>query len=326
VQGLYDATPLSPIWVGLAIALLLVAVFLAVEIAFGRMARLEDSYVLHPFVLFFLHVPPLAYLPTAIAYVTRGFRQTTLELRPFLDYSEQEWEQLERQVASHDPRVLRAAGLLGLLILVLPALDYWDPRFWAPEVAFCRIGSLGIAWFGCRFLYIVFEESRRLSKVADRLSTLDLFDLRPFFPFVRRGLSNAFLAAGFFVVISPFVVNAQSHGAVVLIGLGTTATASAGLLLPLIGVRDRIRREKLSKLAWWRDAFREVQANFERNAAAPEQRRLADLVAYRQVIESVREWPFDTSVLIRFGLYLLLPLLSWSGAALVERMIDRWLG
>ena len=34
----------------------------------------------------------------------------------------------------------------------------------------------------------------------------------------------------------------------------------------------------------------------------------------------------DTTALSRFGLYLLIPLGSWSAAALVERFIDRALG
>jgi hypothetical protein len=34
------------------------------------------------------------------------------------------------------------------------------------------------------------------------------------------------------------------------------------------------------------------------------------------------EWPFDASTFRRFGLYLMIPLGSWMGAALVERLIN----
>ena len=40
----------------------------------------------------------------------------------------------------------------------------------------------------------------------------------------------------------------------------------------------------------------------------------------------MREWPFDASTLARFGLYLLIPLGSWAGGALVERLINAILG
>jgi hypothetical protein len=53
---------------------------------------------------------------------------------------------------------------------------------------------------------------------------------------------------------------------------------------------------------------------------------LAEVAAYQHLIEGVREWPFDTSSLLRFGFYLLIPLGSWFGGAMVERVVDSWLG
>jgi hypothetical protein len=47
-----------------------------------------------------------------------------------------------------------------------------------------------------------------------------------------------------------------------------------------------------------------------------------EIVAYKQVVDGVREWPFDASTVMRFALYLLIPLASWSGGAVVERVID----
>ena len=41
---------------------------------------------------------------------------------------------------------------------------------------------------------------------------------------------------------------------------------------------------------------------------------------------AVSEWPFDARSLGRLGLYLLIPLASWIGGALVERALDRALG
>jgi hypothetical protein len=44
-------------------------------------------------------------------------------------------------------------------------------------------------------------------------------------------------------------------------------------------------------------------------------------VFYEGRIASVPEWPFDTPTIARFGLYLLIPLGSWLGGALVERLL-----
>ena len=49
--------------------------------------------------------------------------------------------------------------------------------------------------------------------------------------------------------------------------------------------------------------------------------RLPGLLAFEKRIESVREWPFDAPTLTRFFLYVAIPLGSWVGGALVERLL-----
>jgi hypothetical protein len=44
------------------------------------------------------------------------------------------------------------------------------------------------------------------------------------------------------------------------------------------------------------------------------------------VVEGVSAWPFDSSTAVRILLYLLIPLGSWAGGAIVERFIDSLLG
>ena len=55
-------------------------------------------------------------------------------------------------------------------------------------------------------------------------------------------------------------------------------------------------------------------------------RSLADLLAWRAYVASVPEWPFDAPTRLRFALYLVIPLGSWLGGALVEKLVDRLLG
>jgi hypothetical protein len=56
-------------------------------------------------------------------------------------------------------------------------------------------------------------------------------------------------------------------------------------------------------------------------AADAEALNAVDLLAYREHVRSFSTWPFDASALLRLGLYLGIPLLSWVGAAIVERGI-----
>ena len=62
------------------------------------------------------------------------------------------------------------------------------------------------------------------------------------------------------------------------------------------------------------------------NGHRPARDGLADLIEYRRLVEEVPEWPLDPGVRARFLLYVALPLGSWLGGALVERLIDAALG
>ena len=101
----------------------------------------------------------------------------------------------------------------------------------------------------------------------------------------------------------------------------TAATAVATLLLPLRGLRHAIRRSKARELART-DALVNAAHEAALSGSTGAQDRLGNLAAWRSYVESRPEWPFDTSTWIRFALYLLIPLGSWIGGALVERLVD----
>ncbi len=82
-------------------------------------------------------------------------------------------------------------------------------------------------------------------------------------------------------------------------------------------IRD-VKREELARLE---PLLRQARDDALTGNAST-QGRLTDLVTYKIQVESTREWPFDSSTLIRFGLYLLIPVGSMVGGALVERIVD----
>ena len=59
--------------------------------------------------------------------------------------------------------------------------------------------------------------------------------------------------------------------------------------------------------------------------AQSDPQRLAALLSARADIQAVSEWPAGQLTRFRLALYLLVPLLSWSAAALVEELISRLL-
>jgi hypothetical protein len=88
-------------------------------------------------------------------------------------------------------------------------------------------------------------------------------------------------------------------------------------------VHRRLREAKRAELGRVHAALRGepgalVGSPLERDA---ERLSAADLVAYRSHVGAVREWPFDAGARVRILLYLSIPVGSWLGGALVERLL-----
>jgi hypothetical protein len=97
-----------------------------------------------------------------------------------------------------------------------------------------------------------------------------------------------------------------------------------GLLASLLPLHHLIRDAKRSELDWCRDALIRERTKLRERGA--ERSRIDEIVAYRDVVQGVSTWPGDSSTFVRFSLYLLIPLGSWAGGAIVERFIDSLLG
>jgi hypothetical protein len=111
---------------------------------------------------------------------------------------------------------------------------------------------------------------------------------------------------------------------VVCLVLVAALAAAAGLLLPVRGLRQRILEEKRRELRCCREALRRARdALVEGKPAAPDQGSLSEVVAYKQLVESIDEWPIDTPTVLRAGAYVGLPVLSWLSGTVAPSAILR---
>jgi hypothetical protein len=109
--------------------------------------------------------------------------------------------------------------------------------------------------------------------------------------------------------------------------VAVVALATASLLLPLWGVRARIRAAKALELERVHDEIARRRGGgtpLDPDEGVP--RALLNLLDYRTVVEEVSEWPFGAPALVRFVVYLLIPVGGWIGGALMERLVGSLLG
>ena len=144
--------------------------------------------------------------------------------------------------------------------------------------------------------------------------------MRPYQPLIRQGLTNALLVFGMVSVLSLLGVESRYWPALVGFWISFTVLAWIGLMLPLRGIRRKFKATKNQELEWCRKSLKASRDALK--SGSGDGLSIADTLAYQSLIESQRNLPFDNSILVRFSLYLLIPLGSWLGGAFVERGVD----
>jgi hypothetical protein len=303
-QRLFEAIPLRPVWVGVLLAAALISLFLLQEFVLGRHTLFLDPDdtldTLRDVSVTVVHCLLISYLPTAYVYLVRASRDTVAQVRPILACDPQQFAQLAAQAGRYDPTGLRIAAVLGVSGgLLAPYLgqgeDFYTWSALNAETLWHRVMAPVLGYWLARLMFAVLSESLRFSALAGRLVPLDLFDLQPLTPFTRQGLTHALVVVGFSSIQSLFLIE-SGYGLTLSIGwILTAGVATTGLLVPVNGVRKRIRDTKAARLGRWREDLRRAQASLDARDGSEELARVANLLALRQHLSEIREWPFDAS-------------------------------
>jgi hypothetical protein len=319
----------SPWRIGLLAAGLLFAAIGLWEVAFGRLGVALAEGPPHETAgqirIALIHAVVVAYLIAATAYALRRMDETLAELQPHLVDPAAVDVARER---SRRPRLMRGWALLGVVSAILitaisPGEDHFDLRAWRPETVWHRALAVCLGFWLCRLIALAGAQSIELSRLAKGVREVDLLTLEPLVRVGRFGLSNALIAAGFVATYALFLVDAEYISVLPYPIVGVFAMASLGLFAPLLGARRRIQEAKNAELALSRARMHAARQSLAAGEGDP---RLDEWVAWEGRIAAVREWPLESGSFGRFSLYLLIPLGSWSGGALVERAIDLFLG
>jgi len=332
---------LSPAWIGLLLAAALLGGFLLVELAFGRFEALlapdappergEDFRV--SLVMLVL----AAYLPAAQMAGLRASRRALDELCPLLHCSAEKFAVLRGEMGSVHRLGYYCSAIAGLLIgtLALVAVepdwgDYVLQRNYLEAISHRILGpTLGL--LTGILIHSRISDSRRLSRLGRERVEVDLLDPRSPAPFARLGLQNALIFIGGISIMLLFLADLGAApglvGVLVFLFLLMAVSATISMVLPAFGIRERIREAKREALDDCRERIRRTRDAWKESAggATGEETGMADLLAYRSLIENVPEWPFNAPLLARLLLYLAIPLGSWVAGAMVERGLARLL-
>lgn len=331
---------ISPWWLGIGISGALLLIMFVIETVLGRwsgflvggefdpLAKVSQG-MLRDLRIAIIHCLVIGYLPAAYLSVLRNGQRTVLRLRATLDCTREECETLSASLKL-STRGLAITALAGLILsLVMPYLvppvpeSPWNPSTWSPEVAWHRIlGPVTMVW-AWWLAYAIITVSKRMSRIAKKMCRINLLDLTPLAPFTQLGLTNALLLIGSLSIWSLMMIETGFGQMMIVIGGATLAGTAFALLAPVHGVHKRICQSKERELAWVNGEISEQQSSFHGKGTSHPDGRMADLIAYRGMIEDVSEWPFTMSTYSRILIYVLLPVTTWGIGLVAEQIMGR---
>lgn len=148
---------------------------------------------------------------------------------------------------------------------------------------------------------------------------IDLFRLDTLLPFGRIGVVHLLMVT-IAVSLSAFQsldaeVRMENYAWALAAGIPSGLVL---LLLPMVGVRGRVREAKRIAL----EGLDEAIANADRSLEPDALRYLGDLLQQRKAVQQTREWPLDTTAISRIAIYFVIPPIAWVCGALVEVFVQ----
>ena len=331
--GRIERSGIAPPWVALGVT----AAYLALSLVWHNVVGPYRGIYVHgvpfwrtgfalEFVFAVLFAAPLS-LGT---WVLRGARRDFDALRPALRLSEKEATAMREGLLLFRRRDLIIAGLTGMgagFILNL-AVTFLLHSEVARDLIWRVPRDLLLSWLVARLVFIALELGRRFSRLGEEHAQIDLLDPRPLAPFARFALRSAGSILVSASLCAPLFWELDALPVTIAIMLWIFLLAVGALVLPVRGVHRRIHSVKQAEL--WRvrgtiSAVRENALLAGHPQALASAAALHGLSAYLALITGLSEWPFETSTLVQFGAYLALPVGSWLGGAIMQRLVALWL-
>ena len=152
---------------------------------------------------------------------------------------------------------------------------------------------------------------------------INLLNTNALTPVGRMAVSSTLMVIGAQASFSIMWLGGSTDPWTTIPGLLTTSAALVYLIIaPVWPLHQAIKRAKAEEIA-----LVQTQINtYRRMRQTQDYADITPLLTYRREISRLSEWPLDISVITRLGLYLIIIPLTWVGAALIENVVDFFVG
>lgn len=243
------------------------------------------------------------------------------------------------QASGRIPRFDWTLPLGGLIMIVMQEAQFHRFSLWIaqPDFALGELWTVLAAWLTWTLALSAAVQAILDAAAMRRLGrywvSVDLMRIEQLAAFSRYGLDLAGTVIGLMalwavslVLITSVAGNdwmeRSNYIGVLMVGL-YLSLAMTVFLFPQLGIRERIATEKIRICTQITNLLPSSSGTIFHAEANPE--RLAALLSSRSQIEALSEWPAGQHTRLKLFLYLLIPLLSWVAAALVEELVSKLL-
>jgi hypothetical protein len=265
------------------------------------------------------------YVLAASRYLVRGALADFDALLPHLHGDAERAAGYRRSLEAVD--AARARWIGGLCFFIAPAvmasssgtLAIFLPANWNFGIFWSLAVNGLLFWLIGRTGYLCFQHAFTFRDLSRTLTDADLLEREPFLLIGRRAMRTALFWVGA-ASLQAFLLANPSFLATMVSTLGLTFVAGASVFaIPILGAHRTLLAARDAELKRLREGIR-TERGVLLSAGAAE--RLPALLALEARVMQVTVWPFDASMRARTVLLMLLPLGSWIGGALVERMLE----
>ena len=273
----------------------------------------------------------IAYIVPMFSFITEKSQQALHELQPVLDLSTADFEKALARLDSSSMRTT-ALQLLGGISFGIAHLSYIRgslPNAFAETVENVEgfAGALGaiLVWLVMTsVISMLIQQTTLFAQLGANKVRISLLNPRKLLPFARVSISSSLAVIG---ALALFPLMSIESG----INLAESLPGAVATLIPLIVIfiipvwpvhrrLARMKEHQMAELDKQIEDYTGIESNVASNPGLIE--KITPLINYRREISEVSTWPFDAGVMTRLSFYLIIPPVTWAGAALIENLVD----
>ncbi len=275
----------------------------------------------------------IAYIIPIFSYITAKSQEALLELRPLLDLGDGAFEKMRAHLESTSLPIaaLQVGGgaVLGVIhmSLIRGSVSAVFTTALASRPGFVSTLGAIVVWIVMTtVISMLIKQAILFARLGAYHVQVTLLDTRRLLPFARVSISASLAIIGALALFPLIGIESGMNLMEVLPGaFATLVPLLAIFVVPVWPVHRRLVVMKEQQLASLNERIetrlRAGDGFFPGSEVLVD---LAPLLVYRREIAQVSTWPFDGSNVIRLIFYLIIPPLTWAGAALIENLVD-WL-